>query len=96
MAAKPSLQAVPVSLTIDGEEKVAEVEPRDLFAMSQATRGMGQELFQPPNVKGWSGGRRWRAPSTVCSTARDRCWPMSESIPRPMSGRWSRRARPMT
>ena len=34
MASNPSLQVVPVSLNIDGEEKVAEVEPRDLLVLA--------------------------------------------------------------
>ena len=34
MAAMRSLQKVPVSLTIDGEEKMASVEPRDLLVLA--------------------------------------------------------------
>ncbi|MCI0461169.1 MAG: DUF1800 domain-containing protein [Gemmataceae bacterium] len=34
-----------------------EVEPTPLLA--QATAAMGQELFCPPNVKGWPGGKDW-------------------------------------
>jgi hypothetical protein len=28
-------------------------------------RRMGQELFNPPNVKGWDGGRSWISTSTI-------------------------------
>ncbi|MGB9691546.1 MAG: DUF1800 domain-containing protein [Candidatus Sumerlaeaceae bacterium] len=38
-----------------------------------AMRAMGQELFHPPNVKGWEGGRSWMNTNTVfvrCSFAR--------------------------
>lgn len=28
-------------------------------ALVAAMRGMGQDLFEPPNVKGWDGGRTW-------------------------------------
>ncbi len=38
-----------------------------------AMRAMGQELFHPPNVKGWEGGRSWITTNTVfvrCSFAR--------------------------
>ncbi len=30
-----------------------------------AMRAMGQELFHPPNVKGWDGGKRWINTSTL-------------------------------
>ncbi|MDF2176889.1 DUF1800 domain-containing protein [Aliiglaciecola sp. CAU 1673] len=30
-------------------------------AVARATRDMGQQLFNPPNVKGWPGGRAWYA-----------------------------------
>jgi hypothetical protein len=33
--------------------------------MYVATRAMGQELFQPPNVKGWAGGRTWITSSSL-------------------------------
>src|SRR5690606_24494692 len=28
-------------------------------AMAQGTRKLGQDLFYPPNVKGWDGNRAW-------------------------------------
>jgi uncharacterized protein (DUF1800 family) len=31
----------------------------DHQALATAMRGMGQDLFEPPNVKGWDGGRTW-------------------------------------
>jgi len=31
----------------------------DFRALARAAGAMGQSLFQPPNVKGWDGGRRW-------------------------------------
>lgn len=37
----------------------------DLRKANQAMREMGQELFQPPNVKGWDGGRAWISTSTL-------------------------------
>ncbi|MFQ5461804.1 MAG: DUF1800 family protein [Phycisphaerae bacterium] len=37
----------------------------DYFAMSEQLRSMGQVLFQPPNVKGWDGGRKWISSATV-------------------------------
>ena len=29
------------------------------------TGGLGQSLFDPPNVAGWAGGRTWITPSTL-------------------------------
>jgi uncharacterized protein (DUF1800 family) len=34
-------------------------------ALAMATRGMGQELFDPPNVKGWDGGEAWINTNTL-------------------------------
>jgi uncharacterized protein (DUF1800 family) len=31
----------------------------DYQALTVAMRNMGQDLFEPPNVKGWDGGRTW-------------------------------------
>jgi len=38
---------------------------RDLTALVSALDLMGQNLFQPPNVKGWTGGRSWINTSTM-------------------------------
>jgi len=34
-------------------------------ALATALRGMGQQLFEPPSVAGWSGGRSWINTSTL-------------------------------
>ena len=34
-------------------------------AMARATAGLGQNLFYPPNVKGWDGGRKWINANTL-------------------------------
>ncbi len=39
--------------------------PRQLSALASALDLMGQDLFQPPNVKGWEGGRSWINTSTL-------------------------------
>ena len=39
--------------------------PRQLSALAGACDLMGQDLFQPPNVKGWDGGRAWINTSTL-------------------------------
>ncbi len=44
-----------------------EVPPADvsLLALAVACERQGQELFYPPNVKGWEGGRTWLNSTTV-------------------------------
>ncbi|MEY3143519.1 MAG: hypothetical protein RLY21_2012 [Planctomycetota bacterium] len=38
---------------------------REMSALSQAGDLMGQQLFQPPSVKGWDGGRAWINTATL-------------------------------
>jgi uncharacterized protein (DUF1800 family) len=38
---------------------------RDLGLLTDALKRMGQELFLPPSVKGWDGGRSWMNASTL-------------------------------
>lgn len=38
---------------------------RDDRAIATALRGMGQQLFEPPSVAGWEGGRAWINTSTL-------------------------------
>lgn len=38
---------------------------RSIDSLVMATELMGQDLFQPPNVKGWEGGRSWINTSTL-------------------------------
>ena len=40
-------------------------QPRMLWAASLSLREMGEELFQPPNVKGWPGEDRWITSATL-------------------------------
>ena len=40
-------------------------EPRILFAATNAAKVMGEELLQPPNVKGWPGGEHWITSSAI-------------------------------
>ena len=48
----------PVELVV-GALRTLEVRPADSLAFTQALQQMGQQLFQPPNVKGWEGGAKW-------------------------------------
>lgn len=38
---------------------------RDATSLIRATDSMGQELLQPPSVKGWDGGRAWINTATI-------------------------------
>ena len=42
-----------------GSVRVLEREPPPAFQCNQMLRTLGQELFAPPNVKGWDGGLAW-------------------------------------
>lgn len=48
----------PAQLTI-GSLRALGIEKVDGRAVAAAMGSMGQELFEPPNVKGWDGGRAW-------------------------------------
>ena len=42
-------------------------EMTDLTALVRAGRRLGEDLFDPPNVKGWPGGSRWIDATTLLS-----------------------------
>jgi uncharacterized protein (DUF1800 family) len=42
-----------------GSVRVLEIELPPPFVSSNLTRSLGQDLFAPPNVKGWDGGVAW-------------------------------------
>jgi hypothetical protein len=48
----------PVQLVV-GALREFGVKDANYLAVTQALRQMGQDLLQPPNVKGWDGGRTW-------------------------------------
>ncbi|RMF85462.1 MAG: DUF1800 domain-containing protein [Planctomycetota bacterium] len=54
----------PVEIVI-GTARTLGVEIRDLPAANRAMIAMGQELMQPPNVKGWDGGAAWINTATL-------------------------------
>jgi uncharacterized protein (DUF1800 family) len=54
----------PVELVV-GSFRQFGVQPQDLRAASLVTRQLGQDLFAPPNVKGWPGGDAWINSSTL-------------------------------
>jgi uncharacterized protein (DUF1800 family) len=42
-----------------GTVRALRIENCDYPSLVVALRNMGQDLFEPPNVKGWDGGRTW-------------------------------------
>ena len=54
----------PVELVV-GTLRSLEVAPDDATPFALAAAGMGQNLFSPPNVKGWRGGDAWIDSSTL-------------------------------
>ncbi len=54
----------PVQLAVQAIRSLG-TPARDINRVNQACGFMGQELFQPPSVKGWEGGRKWINTSTL-------------------------------
>ncbi len=48
----------PVQLVI-GTLRTLRIQDADPEALATVLRAMGQDLFEPPNVKGWEGGHAW-------------------------------------
>ncbi len=57
-ANRGSLVKSPIELTV-GTLRTFELRPPDWRPVIQVNRAMGQDLFNPPNVKGWPGGDAW-------------------------------------
>ena len=54
----------PVELVV-GTLASLDLAPGDMTPFALASAGMGQNLFSPPNVKGWPGGEAWIDTSTL-------------------------------
>lgn len=65
-ASRGALVRSPVEVIV-GTARQLGLQTADLFALERAMTAMGQELFQPPNVKGWTGGSRWINTATLFS-----------------------------
>lgn len=63
-SARGSLVKSPVELVV-GTARTLGVKVTNLFGAERAMAGMGQELMQPPNVKGWDGGAAWINTATL-------------------------------
>ena len=48
-----------------GTLNTMDIEAPDAAALAFALRQIGQDLFAPPNVKGWPGGETWINSSTL-------------------------------
>ena len=61
---RSSIIKSPVQLAVQAIRSLG-TPVRDIRRVNQACGFMGQELFQPPSVKGWEGGRKWINTSTL-------------------------------
>jgi hypothetical protein len=55
----------PVQLVVSTYKKMGLREVPTIPDFGRLTGGLGQTLFEPPNVAGWAGGRTWMTPSTL-------------------------------
>jgi hypothetical protein len=55
----------PVHLVVSTYKKMGLTEVPTIPDFGRMTAGLGQSLFEPPNVAGWAGGRTWITPSTL-------------------------------
>ena len=62
--ARGSLVKSPVDLVV-GTLRSFQFETGDVLPFAIVTAGLGQNLFAPPNVKGWPGGEAWINSSTL-------------------------------
>jgi uncharacterized protein (DUF1800 family) len=66
-AARHSIIKSPLQFVL-GTQKALEVQP-NLKTSAQMIAKLGQDLFQPPTVKGWEGGRLWITSATLLQRA---------------------------
>jgi uncharacterized protein (DUF1800 family) len=59
----------PVDLIV-GTVHVLNIPVRDARLLARAGRYLGQDIFDPPNVKGWPGGTAWITSSTLLARQR--------------------------
>ena len=55
----------PVQLVVSTYRKLGLQELPTIPDFNQLTAGLGQTLFNPPNVAGWAGGRAWITPGSL-------------------------------
>ena len=76
----------PVELVV-GTLRQLEVAPSSAMPFAVAAAGMGQNLFAPPNVKGWPGGEAWINSNTLLARKQflDRLARMDDAPPAMMA-----------
>jgi len=87
----------PVDLVV-GTLRLFDIQPHDLRPAALATRQLGQDLFGPPNVKGWPGGETWINSQTLLARRQllsrlFRAEEMPTVVPNNMDDRQARRLR---
>ena len=55
----------PVHLVVSTYRKLGQTTLPTIPDFNRLTAGLGQTLFNPPNVAGWAGGRTWITPATL-------------------------------
>ncbi|HXX83444.1 MAG TPA: DUF1800 domain-containing protein [Casimicrobiaceae bacterium] len=72
----------PVDLVV-GTLRQFELKPAEPIAFAVAAAGMGQNLFSPPNVKGWPGQEAWINSTTLLARKAflDRVFRSADAIP---------------
>lgn len=80
---RASLVKSPVELVI-GSLRQLEVEAPDMLPFALVTRQLGQDLFAPPNVRGWPGGAAWIDAGTLLARRQylERLLLTAEGLPR--------------
>jgi uncharacterized protein (DUF1800 family) len=63
-ATRGGLVKSPVELIV-GTVRMFGIPVKDPSLLARASRRLGQDLFDPPNVKGWPGGTAWITSSTL-------------------------------
>jgi len=61
---RATLVKSPVDLVV-GTMRTLDIAVGDTLVLALAVAGLGQNLFSPPNVKGWPGGEAWIGSSTL-------------------------------
>ena len=61
---RQSLVKSPVDYVV-GSFNTLDMAPPDTAALAGLLRQLGQDLFAPPNVRGWPGGEAWINSSTL-------------------------------
>jgi len=70
----------PVELVV-GAVRSLNAPVRDLGVLAAATSAMGQNVFFPPSVKGWDGGRSWINTSTLFIRQNIMCFLLTGKLP---------------